>query len=373
MAELKLLKMSEIQSKPVDWLWEPYIPFGAITLIQGDGGLGKTSISLAIASAVTRGELLPSEHRGGFIAPAAVILQNAEDSYTETIKPRLEQLGADCDRILVIDEDESQLAFTDERIEQSIVRTGAKLIILDPVQAFFGSANMNAANSVRPIMKKLGKLAELHRCAILLVGHLGKKCGKAAYRGLGSVDIYAAARSVLTVGTIEGEDELRAMVHNKSNLAPNGVSISFEIDRATGFRWCGEYDITIDELLEGKTPVRQESQFDKAYRLIKNAISNGISAAADIIKLAEKHGISEKTLNRAKTKLGVFSVKYGEHWIWEFPIDGECRECAGDEDSQEGQGGQHAHRPQYNKDGQVTDLTILTAFPKSERLENEVV
>ena len=369
MAELKLLKMSEIQSKSVDWLWQQYIPYGAITLLQGDGGLGKTTISLAIASAITRGELLPSIHGGGFTAPASVILQNAEDSYTETINPRLEQLGADCARIHVIDEEETPLTFTDERIEQAIIRTGAKLVILDPVQGYFGRANMNAANSVRPVMKQLGRIAERYRCAILLVGHLGKSNSKAAYRGLGSIDIYSAVRSVLTVGKIEGEDYLRAIVHQKSNLAPNGASIAFEIDPVTGFKWCGEYAITIDELLEGKAPDKPLSQLDKASDLIKDAIFNGRTAANDIIKAAENHGISEKTLYRAKSKLGVFSAKRGEDWFWEFPIEGEYRECSGDKNTRDGQVGQHGQSGHNSKDsqgGQITELTTLSILNENE-------
>ena len=170
MAELKTIKMSNIRQESVEWLWEPYIPSGAITLIQGDGGMGKTTAALAIAAAVSTGTALPGS--GGNAAPSAVIVQNAEDSYSKTIKPRLEQLGADNDMIEVILEDGDELSFADERIEQAIKKFNAKFIILDPVQAYFGGANMNNANSVRPIMKQLGDVAERNNCAVLLVGHL---------------------------------------------------------------------------------------------------------------------------------------------------------------------------------------------------------
>ena len=117
MTELKLIKMSDIQPEPVEWLWEPYIPRGAITLIQGDGGEGKTTVSLAIAAAVSTGTPLPGQvpfTRATFGSPniaiqADVVIQNAEDSYTKTIKPKLELFGADCDLIHVIDEDEKEL------------------------------------------------------------------------------------------------------------------------------------------------------------------------------------------------------------------------------------------------------------------------
>ena len=235
MAELRTIKMSDIQQEPVEWLWEPYIPSGAITLIQGDGGMGKTTAALAIAAAVSTGATLPGS--GGNAAPAAVIVQNAEDSYSKTIKPRLEKLGANNDMIEVIIENDDELSLSDERIEQAIVKFKAKLVILDPVQAYFGGANMNNANSVRPIMKRLGAVAERNNCAILLVGHLHKKGGQSQYRSLGSIDIFAAARSILTVGRTNMGDDIRAIVHNKSNLAPPGASQAFGLDPVGGFCW----------------------------------------------------------------------------------------------------------------------------------------
>jgi RecA-family ATPase len=238
--------MSEIQPEPVNWLWEPYIPSGKITLIQGDGSMGKTTAAMAITAAVSTGTPLPGS--GYYAEPANVIVQNAEDSYSQTIRPRLEQSGADCGMIHVIDEDEDALSFSDERIEQTIMQTKARLCILDPVQAYFKGANMNSANSVRPLMKHLGKVAERHDCAILLVGHLHKSGGKAAYRGLGSIDIYAAARSVLTVGCAGVDENIRVMVHNKSNLAPAGKPQAFTLDPVYGFTWTGEYNISVDEV-----------------------------------------------------------------------------------------------------------------------------
>ena len=124
MAELKIITMRDIEAEQVSWLWKPYIPQGKITIVQGDPGDGKTTMMLAIAAAVTKGEILP----GGVAAPPVnVIFQTAEDGLADTIKPRLEQLGADCGRVHVIDETEQALSLSDERIEQSIIKTDAKL------------------------------------------------------------------------------------------------------------------------------------------------------------------------------------------------------------------------------------------------------
>jgi len=343
MTELRLIKMSDIQPEPVEWLWKPYIPSGAISLIQGDGGTGKTTTALAIAAAVTRGDALPNDVGG---IPANVIIQNAEDSYTRTIRPRLEQFGADCDRIEVIDEDDGALSLSDGRIEQAIARVGAKLIIIDPVQAYFGSANMNSANGVRPLMKQLGAVAARHNCAVLLVGHLHKKGGLPQYRGLGSIDLYAAARSVLTVGKIPVDDDMRGICHNKSNLSSAGNSLAFGLDPMGGFCWLGDYDITIDELLNGTK--KPESQFAKARRLIESALANGAVPAVDMEQTAEEQGISPKTLHRAKSTLGVISVKRGGKWYWELPIDVEYTEV-----SQGGQHGQDSQTGQDDQDAQV--------------------
>lgn len=358
MAEPKIITMRDVKPEQVQWLWKSYIPLGKITVIQGDGGDGKTTTATAIAAAVSRGEPLPGNSVS--VAPAHVIIQNAEDGLADTIVPRLMQFGADIDRVHFIDEEDWELSLADERIEKTIIHTGAKLCVLDPIQAYLGGANMNSANGVRPLMKKLGAVAARTGCAILLVGHLGKKGGKAQYRGLGSVDIQAAARSVLTVGRIDLDDNMRAIVHNKSNLAPQGASLAFGLDPAGGFTWLGEYDITIDELLNGKR--KPESQFARARRLIESALANGPVLSADMMQVAEEQGISAKTLNRAKDALGVISIKRGERWYWELPIEVEYTVV--DQDGQHGQDGQDCQSDECcdGHGASMTNMTTLTIF-----------
>lgn len=356
MAELKILKMSEIQAEPVSWLWEPYIPRGKISLIQGDGGNGKTTLSLVIATAVANGEALP----GGFADPPAnVIFQTAEDGLSDTIKPRLEQLGADCSRIFVVDESEESLSLSDERIERAIIETNAKLFILDPLQAYLGGSDMNSAKGMRPLMKSLAAVAERTDCAIIIIGHLNKASirTKSQYRGLGSIDIYAAMRSVLTVGIINNGENMRVIVHNKSNLAPPGVSMLFTLDPVCGFSWQGEYDINADYVFtnDRQTP---ESQFDRAKQLIKDALHNGMVPAADMERMADKHGISMKTFNRAKSALGVTSVKISNIWYWQMPIEIVFTDFA--EKSQNNQHGQDT------QNGQMSNMTALTIFNRTE-------
>ena len=150
---------------------------------------------------------------------------------------------------------------------------------------------------------------------------------------------------------------MRFVVHNKSNLAPPGASLAFELDPVNGFCWCGECDVSIDELLRsGSQP--QESQFAKARRLIEKTLAHGAVLSADMFEMAEGQGISAKTLNRAKDALGVISIKRHDRWYWELPIDVVYTQP--NEDTQYGQEG---HHPQGGHAPALTTLSMLTTLP----------
>lgn len=251
--ELKMIRMSEVESQEVKWLWYPFIPYGKLTIIQGDPGDGKTTLVLNIAAKLSKGESLDSDMN--VQEPVNVIYQTAEDGLADTVKPRLELAGADCKKILVIDESDKSLSMADKRLEEALAKTGAKVLILDPIQAYLGGGmDMNRANEARDMTKKLGALAEKYQCAILLIGHMNKASGnKAAYRGMGSIDFFAVARSVLLVGRIEGEPNTRAVVQIKNNLAAFGHPKAFMLSEM-GFHWLGDYEITADEVLGGIAP-----------------------------------------------------------------------------------------------------------------------
>ena len=319
MDNLKIINMQNVKTEQVGFLWRPYIAYGKLSIVQGDPGCGKTTMLLAVTAEVTTGKAIAGS--GGIAAPADVIFQTAEDGLADTIKPRLEQLGADCSRVHVIDESENTLSLTDERLEAAITRTGAKVLLIDPLQAYLGGADMHSAGGVRPLMKHLANLAENTGAAIILIGHLNKKGGKSAYRGLGSIDIYASARSVLTVGKIEADETMRAVVHNKSNLAPPGASLAFALDPISGFRWLGEYDITIDELLEDKPKKSDSGMLNFATGFLRGEMAHGNVAATDIYKRADMSGIPRRTLERAKSNLKIKSDKIGNRWFWTAESD----------------------------------------------------
>ena len=300
---VKIIRMSDVELTPVDWLWKPYLPFGKLSVLQGNPGEGKTYFAMHLAAACTNGKLLPNMER---MEPFNVIYQTAEDGLGDTVKPRLIEAGADLDRVLVIDDSDVQLTLSDERIEKAIIENNAKLVIIDPIQAYLGAdVDMNRANEVRPIFMRLGQVAQRTGCAILLIGHLNKAAGmQSLQRGLGSIDIAAAVRSVMFIGKLKHDPTMRILTHEKSSLAPPGVSLAFSLGDEGGFRWVGEYDITADEMLSGIEPQR-ETKTQQAKDLICTLLAGGKQVLSeDIDKAALERGIPGRTVRDAKRELG---------------------------------------------------------------------
>ena len=314
--ELKMIRMSEVQSQEIEWLWYPFIPYGKLTIIQGDPGDGKTTIVLNLAAKLSKGEALDENMK--VTEPVNVIYQTAEDGLADTVKPRLELAGADCERIIVIDESDKSLSMVDERLEEAIVRTGARLLILDPIQAYLGgNMDMNRANEARDMTKKLAALAEKYQCAIVLVGHMNKAAGnKAAYRGMGSIDFFAVARSVLLVGRVEGEENIRAVVQIKNNLAAFGHPKAFALSEE-GFQWLGDYEITVDEVLGGIAPKANKMELAKQM-LRELAETHSAVLSNEIFDRADELGISKRTLENAKKELSIRARKINNAWYWEL-------------------------------------------------------
>ena len=315
--ELKLIHMEDVVSKEVEWLWYPYIPYGKITIIEGDPGEGKTTLVLMLAAALSKGLPLPCDDDKAY-EPIHIIYQTAEDGIDDTVKPRLERAGADCSMIRVIDETEKELCMTDDRLEKAIVETGARLIILDPIQAYIGAkVDMHRANEIRPVLKHLGMIAEKYNCAVILIGHMNKASGnKAAYRGMGSIDFFAVARSVLLVGRIEGEPNTRAVVQIKNNLAVFGHPKAFMLSE-TGFHWLGDYEITADEVLSGIAP--KANKLEQAKQMLRElAETTNMVQSNEVFEMADEQGISKRTLKNAKKELGIRAKKINNSWYWEL-------------------------------------------------------
>lgn len=320
---LKLINMETVEVEEIEWLLYPFIPYGKVTIIQGDPGEGKTTMVLQITAKLTKGEaVLPDslEIQNHKTEPVNVIYQTAEDGLGDTIKPRLLAAGADCSKVLVIDDSEQPLTMLDYRLEEAIIKTNARMVVLDPIQGFLGAdVDMHRANEIRPLMKKISGLAEKYHCAIVLIGHMNKNSGgKSSYRGLGSIDFQAAARSVLIVGRVKNEPETRVVCHVKSSLAPEGKSIAFRLDKAKGFEWIGEYDVSADDLLSGSNRGQKTSE---AKEFLKEMLESGAMAQKEIAEEAENQGIKNRTLWNAKAELNIESEKIGNQWFWSLPTE----------------------------------------------------
>jgi putative DNA primase/helicase len=313
---VKLRCMADVQAEAVSWLWPPYIPKGKLTLEEGDPGVGKSWASLAIATAVTLGKGLPGQE---LTEPANVLIASAEDGLGDTIRPRLDAMGADVSRIFAIDGalmfDENGFALLEAYLE----KVRPELLIIDPLVAYLGAGvDIHRANETRAVMAQLARIAEKFNAAILAIRHLTKSgMSKPIYRGLGSIDFTAACRSVLLAGCDAENPQSRALVHIKSNLAPAGPSIGYEL-REEGFYWTGESLLTAPQILAADNGTGT-SELDEAVTFLKDELAEGPILAKDVYRDAEGIGISKRTLERAKTKLQAKSRKIGDTWFWCLP------------------------------------------------------
>ena len=185
-AKLEIIKASEITPKEVRWLWHPYIPFGKVTLLQGNPGDDKSKLMLSLAALLSKGAPLPFAD---------------EDDADDTVVPRFNSAGGDGDRLIFIKEDEKSLTFGDDRIREAVEKYHAKLLILDPMSSYIGdTCSMNNANETRAEFNHLIVVAKDTGCAIVIIGHMNKaKDTSPLYRTNDSIDIAGAARSILAV------------------------------------------------------------------------------------------------------------------------------------------------------------------------------
>ena len=318
--ESMLMSMAEVEKETVEWLWYPYIPYGKITIIQGNPGDGKTNLALKIAACVSSGTPLPGLPK---LEQQKVIYLSAEDGVRDTLKPRLEELGADTKNVLFFKEEDKPTALSQRAIEIALDMSGAKVLIIDPIQAFMGSrTDMNKANEVRETLRPVGELAEKYKCSIILIGHLNKAQGlNSIYRGIGSMDFTAISRSILLVGRHKDDSGLRIFVHNKSSLGPQGPSQAFRLDGANGFEWVDGYDdVTPDDILYASRnqKARTETKLDMAITFLKSYFTDHTEVEAKKIQeMAKNKNICKRTLDEAKKYIpGLGSDKKGDVWVW---------------------------------------------------------
>ena len=317
---------SDVQTKQVSWLWFPYIAYGKVTLLQGDPGDGKSTMMMHIIAEVSRGGAMPDGTALG--RPQRVIYQCSEDSVGDTIKPRLVKMGANCKNIAYINEEaHSDLTLDDERIRDAILAFEPRLLVIDPIQAYIGNDTcMQVAGSVRRLMRRLSMWAEAYSCAIVLIGHMNKRdSAKNLYRGLGSIDIMAAVRSVLQVERDPEDPDIRYVTHIKNSLEAIGGDFRFEIRPTTGFRWLGCEEAP--ELLlagEGHPGVAGwETKREEAAHIMTNVLRERDVATTEMLEILAQYEIAEKTVRVVKQQLGVRAYRKDRQWFWSLKKPGE--------------------------------------------------
>ena len=316
MPELRFEYFSAVKQRKVDWLWYPYIPYGKITVLQGDPGEGKSTFILNVTALLTTGQKMPDGTGGG--KAQTVIYQCAEDSIADTVKPRLVAAGANCDLVAYIIDDNSKLTFEDSRIEEVLQKTGARLLVIDPIQAFLvQDTDMQSAARMRSALSKLADVAEKYRCAVVLVGHLNKSYGgKNLYRGLGSIDIAAIARSVLMISRDHTDSSIRYMFPVKSSLAPEGCAIGFTFEEGK-FQWLGKYNVDIDSI-DGSVFAKQD-KLEQTKRFLLRILKEGDLPSTQIYEMLEQLGIKKRTAETAKKEAGIQAYKKSQTWYWRLP------------------------------------------------------
>jgi DNA repair protein RadA/Sms len=312
---------SDVTAQNVQWLWFPYIPFGKITLVQGDPGDGKTTLMLHVVSLLSRGYEMPFSSD---VMPAGnVIFQTIEDNPGDTIKPRLLREDADCGRVAFLQCDDQPLTLMSDQWEKAIRQASARILVIDPLQGYLGNdVHMQQASDMRQAMQHLTKVAERTHCAIVIIGHMNKSSGgKSLYRGLGSIDIVAAARSVLLIGRSPDNRNIRVMAQIKNSLEREGPTLAFELEENQGIRWIGQYDMTVDDILNG-APDESNTKLDKACAELKRLLQAGKQPCNTIYEAMEGESIGKRTVDLAKKLLSIVSVKVVDKWYWTLPDGG---------------------------------------------------
>ena len=323
-AELQLVRASDITPKEVKWLWYPYIPFGKVTLLQGDPGDGKSQLMLAVSALVSKGKPLPFADEEDAHEPMTVIYQTTEDDADDTVVPRFIASDGDRDRLLFIREDEKNLTFGDDRIRSAIVQSGAKLLILDPLSSYIGDdCSLNAANETRAAFNHLIGVAKDTGCAIVIIAHMNKlRETSPLYRTSGSIDIAGVARSILAITRTPNKENPneRVMVQVKSNLAPTGSAILFEVGE-NGIGFLDEIEMTADQAFSAIAPKtgRPSEESEAATTFIKEMMMDGKLPSSECEARLKAAGFKKSTVKKAKKNAGVVSVKEGMIWYWTLP------------------------------------------------------
>ena len=327
--QAEVIPFDKITSVDIEWLWPNRIPLGTLTLIAGDPGVGKSFLTLNIASAVSTGGPWPdtpvSKNRKEFIAnnpsPGSVLIINSEDSPPRTMRPRLLEANANLSKIMLLpsvfhrDKDGHEYGsqfniitdlFALEMAIQEI--EDLKLLIIDPILAFFGQYDTRNDTYVRNVLSPLKKLASKYNIAVIGVMHLNKgSSSKAVYRTMGSLAFSSSARSIWLVSSIPGSSgsDRRLFIPVKHNMLEKPSALAFEIkDNRVVFE-NQPVNVSADFMLSPHIDI-ESPELNRAIEWLINLLSDGRKMPSqEIMKLAQLQFFKSRTLQRAKKEIGI--------------------------------------------------------------------
>ena len=325
-ARPKLLSMADLKSGEPRWLWENRIPLGGITLLEGDPGHGKSTLTDDLVARLTAGRPMPLAEDNLESPPAGAVLLRGEESLTAVVRPRLEAAGADLKQVLAVDRVESFRLPNDlEVLRQGVKAVGAKLVVIDPLPQFV-DANLNSSSGTQQALGELASLAEELEIAVVLVRHLGKSSSrKAIYRGLGSVSIIGLARSSLMVAADPSSDDKHQhmLVLNKSNLA-NAKSVLYRTEKtgnhAITVNWLRHATQSTEAITTGCDMAADYSELERAMDFLYGVLVGGEKPQREVLTFAKEADIAKRTLYRAKRVMQIKSKRVGQTcWVWQLP------------------------------------------------------
>jgi hypothetical protein len=324
--ERKLVRLSEVQQKAIQWLWPGYIPLSAITDLCGDPAQGKSRVSYDLITRVTTGQPMPNSTTAS--PPAGVVLLQAEDSVGATVKPALQAAGADVNRGFVYDPRNFKgqpLTLPEDLglVKDAVKEVKAKLVVIDPTAAFF-TCNPSSGQSVRKALRPLIELAESKKLAVLLVSHMNKNNnGNTLYRASGSIQWVATVRSALRVisDPVNSDPHTHLLVQVKTNLqaAPSLSYRTVMVGSNIQVQWLGTSSFTERDLSNASD---DESKLYEAMEILFLILRDGPRMSKDIYAKAKEEGAARRTIERAKKALRVKSgrQKSSLFWWWEWRL-----------------------------------------------------
>lgn len=320
----QFIDLSSVEAKDIEWLMPPLIPYGMITIMEGDPGVGKSYLAMHIAAQVSIGGSLPGVDK---LDRGRVLYLSAEDDPAYTIRPRIDAMGGDPSRIRI---QADYLSLDDAGLKElfdEVRRKPPSLIIMDPLFAYVpGTQDMYRPNVIRSLLSQLRDIAEYGDTAVLIIRHLTKtKRDKAIYQGGGSMDVIGAARSAFLVAQHPNDPDQKIVAHVKHNIAPRGTSWVYELvqevpDGVPVLKWIGPSDLTIEDLMGGDDDDRK-SAVDEAIDFLRDELRDGPKPVAQIEARGQARGIAKRTIDRARKEIGVKSKKSRGIWMIRLPDD----------------------------------------------------